>query len=225
MKPLFFLEVLDNLEEITRLRVAARTEHAHEALRRPFCPATQLLESDRRIDVVAKYRLPRVEISGEKAFDAFPQQLFPVFRGPTRRRACTVSLNSRVRGISLLLRLALLVVGPSVMRGRNVTVLPLLRSPAEQNHDSVAVFAEIDPISGPEIDAVLEHASTDALDVREVPYLQCRSAVVTFAAAAASSLRNQVANGLDPARSRYRESTTSYGNINVTIEGKAQRGR
>jgi hypothetical protein len=64
------------------------------------------------------------------------------------------------------------VVGPSLVRVSNVTVLTLLRPAAEQNHNSIgvfAVFAEIDPISWPEIDAVLEHAGTGALDVREVP--------------------------------------------------------
>src|SRR6476646_8585166 len=85
-----------------------------------------------------------------------------------RSRACTVSLNSRVSGISRLQRLALLVVGPSFVRVSNVLVLTLLRSASEQDHDGVAIFAEIDPISWPKIDSVLEHAGTDALDVREV---------------------------------------------------------
>src|SRR5437016_14516898 len=52
------LEVVDDLEEIAGLRVAAWTEHAHQALGRPFCPATQLLEPNRRVDIVAKYCLP-----------------------------------------------------------------------------------------------------------------------------------------------------------------------
>src|SRR5581483_5154197 len=82
-----------------------------------------------------------------------------------RRRACTVSLNSRVRGISLLLRLAFLVVGPSLMRACNVPVLALLRAAGEQDHDGVTVLAQIHAISRPEIDAVLEYAGTDALDV------------------------------------------------------------
>src|SRR4051812_10260410 len=86
MKPLFFLEVLNDLEEITRLRVAARTEHPHQAFRRPLRSAAQLLKPDRGVDVVAKDRLPSVEITGEKAFDAFPQQLLPVF--PISSEAC-----------------------------------------------------------------------------------------------------------------------------------------
>src|SRR5438874_683712 len=49
-------------------------------------PATQVLESDRRVDVVAKDRLSGIEIPGEKAFDAFPQELLPIFsiRSETR---------------------------------------------------------------------------------------------------------------------------------------------
>src|SRR6266566_3443612 len=86
MKPLFFLEVLNDLEEITRLRIAAWTEHSHEALRRPFRPAAQLLEADRRVDVIAKDGLPGIEIPREKAFDAFPQQLLSVF--PISSEAC-----------------------------------------------------------------------------------------------------------------------------------------
>ena len=72
MKPLFFPEVLNHFEEITRLRVAGGTEHSHEAFRRPFGPATQFLEPNRRVDVIAEYRLSGIEIPGENAFDAFP---------------------------------------------------------------------------------------------------------------------------------------------------------
>src|SRR2546427_1863708 len=48
------LEMVDDLEEIAGLRVAAWTEHAHQALGRPFCSATQLLEPNRRVDIVAE---------------------------------------------------------------------------------------------------------------------------------------------------------------------------
>jgi cytochrome c553 len=55
---------------------------------------------------------------------------------------------------------------------RDVAVLPLLGPAAEQNHDSVALLAEVDAIAWPEIDAVLEDAGTHALYVREVAQLQ-----------------------------------------------------
>jgi dihydrofolate reductase len=112
-------------------------------------------------------------------------------------------LNSRVRGISLLLCLALLVVGPSLLGGRDVAPLALLRPAAEQNDDSVAVLTEVDPISRPKIDAVLEYAAPTPFTFEKLPSSSRRTAAVTFAAATASRLRNQAANGLDPARSRY----------------------
>jgi hypothetical protein len=162
VKPFGSLEVLDDLEEIASLRVAAWTEHTHQALGRPFCSATELLEPNRRVDVIAKYRLTGVEISAPSRRSSF------LYLRSDRRRACTVSLNCRVRGIPFLLRLALLVIGPSFVRGRDVAILALLRPAAEQNDDSLAIFTEIDPIPRPEIDAVLEHAGTDTLDVRDV---------------------------------------------------------
>ena len=44
--------------------------------------------------------------------------------------------------------------------------------PPEQNHDGVAIFAEIDAIPRAEIDSVLEHAGADTFDVREISKLQ-----------------------------------------------------
>ena len=79
MQALSTLEVTNDLEEIAGLRIAGWTEHPHEALRRPFRTAAQLLEPDRRVDVVAKDRLARIEISGEEGFDAFSEQFLPVF--------------------------------------------------------------------------------------------------------------------------------------------------
>src|SRR5581483_2185948 len=35
-------------------------------------------------------------------------------------------------------------------------------------HQALPVFAEIHPVSGPEIDPALEHAGTDSFDVREI---------------------------------------------------------
>jgi hypothetical protein len=48
----------------------------------------------------------------------------------------------------------------------------LFRPPAEQYHQGVAVLAEVDAISGSEVDSVLEHAGPDALHVREIPQFQ-----------------------------------------------------
>ena len=86
MQSLSSLEMVDDLQEIAGLRVAAWTEHAHQALGRPFCSATQLLEPNRRVDIVAKYCLPGVEIPGEKAFDAFTQKLLSVLAVRSKAR-------------------------------------------------------------------------------------------------------------------------------------------
>jgi hypothetical protein len=94
VKPLCSLEVVDDLEEIACLRVAARTEHAHQALGRPFCSATQLLEPNRGVDIVAKYCLPGVEIPGEKALDAFTQKLLSVLAVRSKARLhCLLELS------------------------------------------------------------------------------------------------------------------------------------
>jgi hypothetical protein len=75
VEPLCFLEMIDHLEKITSLRVAAGTKHAHQALCRPFGPTTQLVEPDCRVDIVAKNRLSGIEIPRQQALDAFPQKL------------------------------------------------------------------------------------------------------------------------------------------------------
>ena len=63
-----------------------------------------------------------------------------------------------------------------------------LRPATEQDDDGVAVFAKVDAVPRSEIDAVLEHASSDAFYVEKLPSSNRRTAVVTFAAAAASRL-------------------------------------
>jgi hypothetical protein len=70
------LQVADDAEEVTRLRIAARAEHADEALRLRAGRLTKLLEADRRLDVVAQDRLAGVDIAGEHGVDAFAQQRF-----------------------------------------------------------------------------------------------------------------------------------------------------
>ena len=76
------LQVADDFEEVARLWVALRAEHTHQALRRPTRQATQLLESDGGIDVVAQYRLARVEVSDQQTLDPFTQKLLAVPSGP-----------------------------------------------------------------------------------------------------------------------------------------------
>jgi hypothetical protein len=50
----------------------------------------------------------------------------------------------------------------------NVSILTLLAPSAQQNHNPFAISAEVDPVSGAEIDPVLENPGTDTLYVREI---------------------------------------------------------
>jgi hypothetical protein len=93
------LEVVDDLEEIAGLRVAAWTEHAHQALGRPFCSATQLLEPNRRVDIVAKYRFPVSRSPARRHSTPSRRSSFLYLRS-ARRRACTVSLSSTVKSVA-----------------------------------------------------------------------------------------------------------------------------
>ena len=69
-----FLQVANHTEQVSCLRVAARAEHADQALgRRAGCPA-KLLEADRRLDVIAQDRLSGVHVAAEHRIDPFAQK-------------------------------------------------------------------------------------------------------------------------------------------------------
>ena len=55
------LQIADHAEEVLRLRIAARAEHANQALWR----RAELFEADRRLDVVAQDRLAGVDVAGQ----------------------------------------------------------------------------------------------------------------------------------------------------------------
>jgi len=54
----------------------------------------------------------------------------------------------------------------------NVAVLPLLRPSTKQDDKRLTILAKVDAISRAEIDAILEDAGADTLDVGEVARLQ-----------------------------------------------------
>src|ERR1700704_1991824 len=100
--------------------------------------------------------------------------------GSRSARAFTVSLKSRVNAIGLssfnfgvwatgFRRLstifALLVVGPSLLRGRDVVLLAALRASRQQDHETVSIPAEIDPVPRPEVDTVFLDPGPDAFHV------------------------------------------------------------
>src|SRR5258706_16419629 len=61
-----------------------------------------------------------------------------------------------------------LVIGPSFLCCRDVLLLEALGTSRQQNHEPVAVLAEVDPVSWPEIDPEFLDPCPDALDVGKV---------------------------------------------------------
>ena len=60
------------------------------------------------------------------------------------------------------------IVLPVGQRGSDIALLAILGASSEQNHQSLTVFAEVNPITWSEVDLVLKHTGTDALHVREI---------------------------------------------------------
>jgi hypothetical protein len=54
----------------------------------------------------------------------------------------------------------------------DVALLAFLRPSSQENDELIAVFTEIDPIAGSEIDAILVDAATHTLHIREIPALK-----------------------------------------------------
>jgi hypothetical protein len=54
------------------------------------------------------------------------------------------------------------------LRGLDIVLLTALGAPSEQDNQRVTIPAEIEPIAWPEVDAVLEDATSNALCIREI---------------------------------------------------------
>src|ERR1017187_9175602 len=89
---------------------------------------------------------------------------------------CKRSLGtlSSVPFLTTLTGLRPFVCRPCRLRGSNRHALPLLGAAAKENHDAFAVFAKIDPVSGPEVDLILIDAGADTYNVRKVAAAQAR---------------------------------------------------
>ena len=70
-----FLKVAEDAEQIACLRIAARAEHTHEALRGSIRGFAELCKADSRIDVVAQDRLAGLHVTGQHRIDAFAQKV------------------------------------------------------------------------------------------------------------------------------------------------------
>jgi hypothetical protein len=74
------LKVADHTEQISRLRIAARSEHADQTfgLRAGF--GTEPFKADCRLDVVAQNGFAGIDVASEHGVDAFAQERAAEFR-------------------------------------------------------------------------------------------------------------------------------------------------
>jgi hypothetical protein len=72
--PCALLQIAYHAEQILRLRIAARAEHADQALGRRAGGSPELFKSDRRLDVIPKDDLAGLEVAAEQRIDALAQQ-------------------------------------------------------------------------------------------------------------------------------------------------------
>src|ERR1700722_19158988 len=79
LQPGAFLQVADDAEEITRLRIAAWSKHPNETLGGRIRSRGQLLKSNGSFDVVAHDGLAGIEIAGQHRVNAFAQKRFGEF--------------------------------------------------------------------------------------------------------------------------------------------------
>ena len=75
-----FLQHPDDLRQIGRGRIAARTEHPHEALGRYSRGFGQRWKAGGRIDEVAQYRARRADVALDQGLHRFLEQRLPEFR-------------------------------------------------------------------------------------------------------------------------------------------------
>ena len=102
LKPLAFLKVADDLEQVASLRIPVGAEHAHQALGRLLRQAAELLKSDRGVDVVTQNRLAGVHIPRQQALDPLLEQFLTEVRIALDTRLETVSAffqDMRGRGL------------------------------------------------------------------------------------------------------------------------------
>src|ERR1019366_4620768 len=74
MYAFFPLQESDDVEEILRLGIPIRAEHAHQTFRGALDCFTKFAESDCRVDTVAQHRFPGIDIAREKCLDSFNEQ-------------------------------------------------------------------------------------------------------------------------------------------------------
>src|SRR6202042_901907 len=71
-----FLQMAENLEQVARIRISFRPEHADQAFRRCADAFAERGKSYRRLDVIAQHRLAGFHIAAQHRFDALAEQRF-----------------------------------------------------------------------------------------------------------------------------------------------------
>ena len=163
-------------------------------LLRASCGGPELIEPDRRVDVIAQDGLAGLNVTGEQAFNRLPRtapsSTFGLARGgphvlnarvnacpsPTSFAACSLSTSCAV----------------SISRSWRFFV-----PPAKQDHHRVPVLAEIHPVAGPEVNPVSKTPRPTPFTLDRCPKAIRWTAVVTFAAAVASRRPNHAADRVE----------------------------
>jgi len=95
----------------------------------------------------------------------------------------------------------------------DVLLLALLGTTVEQQHQSLAIFAEIDPIAGTMVDPPLRNPEPTGLISPILPASILAIAVRTFSAACVLRRSNQLAKKHSPAAFTYCSTRKNFGNI------------
>src|SRR6202011_1846108 len=106
------------------------------------------------------------QVPGDHVADGFAQKLAAKIRA---RQLLFDRFSKASRQSHLFLLLSLLVFGPELVRRFDIHLLALLTAAAEQDHELLAVFSEIHPVSWPEVQPNLVYSGSHTFGLREVP--------------------------------------------------------
>lgn len=173
------LQVGDDLKQIARLRIAARAEHAHQAFRGAVGCIAQFSKADGGVDEIAKNDLAGFHVTGKKVFNALAEKRFAEARIAFDAGAdgfLEIACQSQCLFLFFLLPFSQRVVFPAVERQVNIALLAFFRAAAEEDHERVAVLAEVKAVARTKVDTVFVNASANALGVGEIALLDaCQS--------------------------------------------------
>jgi len=94
-----------------------------------------------------------------------------------------------------------LISCPALASHLDIPPLPFLRSTTDQNHETPAILAEIDPQPWTEVDPVFIDAGTNTFNIREVALLKARQRYRHFGGGVIIKGGKPSSNGLSPSSS------------------------